>query len=177
METKVDIDKTWFKVCKSESLTDKPIGKKINGIPIVIFRGKDGKVGVLLDRCPHRNIPMSKGYIEDDNLVCRYHGWHFDTDGVCVKVAQIKEELKEEKSRNAILFTSLEKDGFVFVNCDAKAKDFPQINAKPKEIQYRVPQPTDKGFYRFFTKLFLLMMIFALVTLIWFQLVPYFLFN
>jgi phenylpropionate dioxygenase-like ring-hydroxylating dioxygenase large terminal subunit len=176
MEPVIDIEKKWFRVCKSEDLKDKPVSKKINGIPVVLFRGEEKKVGVLLDRCPHRNIQMSKGYIENETLVCRHHGWHFDTEGICVKVPQLKVQ-KEDKDRNAIRFNSLEKDGFIYVNCDASPKDFPQIKARPAEIKYRVPQPTHKGFLRFFLKLWLTAVIFGLIIYIWFNLVPFFLFN
>lgn len=116
------IEDKWYRVCKSEDLKDKPLSKKINGIPVAVFRGEGGKVGILLDRCPHRNIQMSKGYLENNNLVCRYHGWHFDRR-ICVKVAQLKEN-DYEPSRNAISFYTIEKEGFVYVQCNNTKKIF-----------------------------------------------------
>lgn len=163
----------WFRVCKSETLKDKPLRKNINGIPIVLFRGKENLVGALLDRCPHRNIQMSNGYIENDNLVCRFHGWHFDTGGICVKVAQLKNQTYD-KDRNAVSFTTLEDDGLIYVKCNNTKEDFPQINKKPSEMKSPIPSIKDKNFTMFFVKLFIFFAIFATLIFFWFQLMPYF---
>lgn len=168
------IQDKWFRVCKSADLKDKPLSKKINGIPIVLFRGQENTVGALLDRCPHRNIPMSRGWVEDEKLVCRFHGWHFDTDGVCVKVSQIK-DLKEDSNRNAISFISMEEEGFIYVRCNNKKEDFPQIKEQPSEIKTPIPKINDKAFIFFYIKLFIFFAFIATITFIWFQLMPYFL--
>jgi phenylpropionate dioxygenase-like ring-hydroxylating dioxygenase large terminal subunit len=176
MHSNTNVQEKWFKVCKSKDLKDKPLSKKINGIPIVFFRGKEGKVGALLDRCPHRNIPMSKGWVENENLVCRHHGWHFNTEGVCTKVAQLK-VLQEDKDRNAVPFTSVEQDGVIYVHCNVSPLQFPQIKAKPSEIKYVVPQFRDERFFRFFGLLILFVIIFAILIFVWFKLMPYYLFS
>lgn len=167
------IQDKWFRICKSEDLKEKPLSKKINGIPLAVFRGEGGKVGVLLDRCPHRNIQMSKGYMENDNLVCRFHGWHFNTEGTCVKVAQLKDQ-DYDQDRNAISFNSIEEDGFIYVQCNNKKEDFPQIKAKPSEVKSPIPAINDKQFIFFFIKLFVFFAIFATLIFAWFQLMPYF---
>ncbi len=163
----------WFRVCQSEKLLEKPLSKKINGIPIVLFRGQNNKIGVLLDRCPHRNIPMSKGYIENENLVCRFHGWHFDTEGTCVKVSQLK-TLDDNDNRNAYSFDSYEEDGFIYVKCNNTKKDFPKIDEHPSEIKSPIPKMNSFAFYKFYFKLFIFFAFLATIIFIWFQLVPYF---
>lgn len=163
----------WFRICKSDSLKDKPIKKNLNGIPIVLFRGEEGKIGALLDRCPHRNIQMSNGYMENNNLVCRFHGWHFNTEGTCVKVAQLKNQVYD-KDRNAVSFTAFEEEGFIYVRCNNKKEDFPQIDKKPSEMKSPIPSVKDKNFIMFFIKLFLFFAIFATVIFFWFQFMPYF---
>ena len=66
----------WYVVCRARELGDAPLRRKLLGIPIVLFRGRQGDVGVLLDRCPHRNVPLSLGRVLDTgNLECPYHGW------------------------------------------------------------------------------------------------------
>jgi phenylpropionate dioxygenase-like ring-hydroxylating dioxygenase large terminal subunit len=48
---------------------------------------------VFEDRCPHRNVPLSEGRIEEDGtLMCSYHGWRFDSDGKVCALPQAKEE-------------------------------------------------------------------------------------
>lgn len=51
---------------------------------IVIFRDTQGKPIALEDACPHRKLPLSRGAIEGDNVVCGYHGLTFDCTGECV---------------------------------------------------------------------------------------------
>ncbi len=170
------MEEKWYRVCKSNDLINKPLSKNINGIPIVLFRGKEQKVGVLLDRCPHRNIQMSKGWVENENLVCRHHGWHFDTDGICKKVAQIKED-EENNERNAISFNSVEENGFIYVHCDASPKQFPQIKERPAEIKYLVPQVNNEKFLKFFLQLGIMLIIFGILIFLWFRLIPIFLID
>ena len=51
---------------------------------IVIFRDTTGKPAALEDACPHRKLPLSRGTIEGDHVVCGYHGLTFDCTGECV---------------------------------------------------------------------------------------------
>ncbi len=51
---------------------------------IVIFRDTQGKAAALEDACPHRKLPLSRGTIEGDTVVCGYHGLTFDCTGECV---------------------------------------------------------------------------------------------
>ena len=53
--------------------------------PIALFRN-DAGLGALVDRCPHRNYPLSQGKLRDGALACPYHGWRFGNDGTCVDV-------------------------------------------------------------------------------------------
>jgi vanillate O-demethylase monooxygenase subunit len=50
--------------------------------PLIVSRSTDGEVDVLLDRCPHRLVPLSRGLIGEDGIVCAYHGIGFDRKGV-----------------------------------------------------------------------------------------------
>jgi vanillate O-demethylase monooxygenase subunit len=36
------------------------------------------------DCCPHRLLPLSKGFLRGENLVCGYHGLEFNGEGRCV---------------------------------------------------------------------------------------------
>jgi vanillate O-demethylase monooxygenase subunit len=60
------------------------LARTLLDIPVVMFRDRQGKVAALLDRCPHRFAPLSKGRVEDDAITCGYHGLSFDGDGACV---------------------------------------------------------------------------------------------
>lgn len=64
--------------------TLKPV--RIVGEHLVMFRTTDGRVVALEDRCPHRQLPLSRGKRIGDTVQCGYHGMTFGTDGRCVRV-------------------------------------------------------------------------------------------
>ncbi len=76
---------TWVPIALSSELKSKPLARKLAGVPIALFRGKDG-VSALKFRCPHRNFPLSEGKVQDGLLRCRYHGWRFDGAGRCAEI-------------------------------------------------------------------------------------------
>jgi phenylpropionate dioxygenase-like ring-hydroxylating dioxygenase large terminal subunit len=57
---------------------------KILGDDIVMYRTADGAIAALEDACPHRKLPLSKGALVNDRIVCGYHGLTFDQRGACV---------------------------------------------------------------------------------------------
>jgi phenylpropionate dioxygenase-like ring-hydroxylating dioxygenase large terminal subunit len=52
-------------------------------LPLVIWRDQSGHANVWEDRCPHRGMRLSMGSIQDDRVVCSYHGWAFGSDSKC----------------------------------------------------------------------------------------------
>ena len=60
------------------------------GQSIALYRGSDGSVHALENRCVHRQLKLSLGQVEGCRLVCAYHGWGYDPDG---RVADIPHEL------------------------------------------------------------------------------------
>lgn len=76
------IARAWLPVALSREVRDKPVARRLAGTPIVLFRG-EGRIAGFVDRCPHRNYPLSEGRVEDGALECPYHGWRFGPDGDC----------------------------------------------------------------------------------------------
>ncbi len=76
----------WYLICPSDELEKIIVKKKILGEDIILFRNKDGEVAALEDRCCHRNVNLSLGYLNDNTIVCGYHGWEYDKTGTCVRI-------------------------------------------------------------------------------------------
>lgn len=68
----------------------KPI--EMLGEKFTLYRGESGTAHVVAFRCAHRGAQLSLGWIEGDDLRCRYHGWKFDCSGQCI------EQPNEDKS-------------------------------------------------------------------------------
>ena len=56
------------------------------GESLALYRGSNGKLVALEDRCCHRLAPLSKGEIEGNDLRCMYHGLKFDGSGRCIEI-------------------------------------------------------------------------------------------
>src|SRR5258706_15323621 len=65
----------FYVACLAEELGASPLPRVIAGVPLVLFRS-GGRAAALIDRCPHRNVPLSLGRVlADGRLECAYHGW------------------------------------------------------------------------------------------------------
>ncbi|MFM6854585.1 MAG: Rieske 2Fe-2S domain-containing protein, partial [Sphingopyxis sp.] len=81
-EWPIALARGWHPVAYLADVGRAPMAVKLMGHPLVVFRDGDA-VGVLEDRCPHRNVPLSSGRCVDGQIECPYHGWRFDTQGQC----------------------------------------------------------------------------------------------
>src|SRR6185436_13871469 len=57
--------------------------RTICGKHVVMYRKADGQVAALEDACWHRLVPLSKGRLEGDTVVCGYHGLKYNAQGRC----------------------------------------------------------------------------------------------
>lgn len=111
------LTKAWYVACMSSELRNKPLARRIWDLPIVVFRGADGRVGAFVDRCPHRSVPLSFGSVVGNTLQCGYHGWRFETDGRCTTVPALVGE-PDHPARCAVALQVREQQGFVWVWAD-----------------------------------------------------------
>lgn len=113
--TTVHLPDHWYVACLVRELGAKPIGRTILGTPLVLFRDGHGAARALVDRCPHRNVPLSVGRCVDGELECGYHGWRFDGAGRCTDVPGLPEERTDRAVRRVGSFPVVEQDGFVWI--------------------------------------------------------------
>ncbi|KNC52362.1 Rieske domain-containing protein, variant [Thecamonas trahens ATCC 50062] len=64
---------------------------------IAIWRDANGKLHAIEDRCAHRQLRLSAGFVEGETLACCYHGWAYDEHGKVVKIAhEIPDAFRKE---------------------------------------------------------------------------------
>ncbi len=76
--------KTWVYVGHTSEVpeTNDFVRKSIGPQDIIMTRGSDGKVHLLLNRCPHRgNQLCAQTQGNRGTFVCPYHGWNFSNNG------------------------------------------------------------------------------------------------
>lgn len=108
------VARAWYVACASRELGSKPLARIILNTPLVLFRGLDNKPTALLDRCAHRNAPLSLGRTLEGELQCAYHGWRYDAAGVCVGVPGLVGD-RETSVRAVPRFPARDQDGYVWV--------------------------------------------------------------
>ena len=79
----------WYVLAWSHEVASTPIQRTLYDQPIALFRSSSGEVGALVDRCPHRGVPLSGGKVVGERLQCPYHGWEFNGEGKCVNIPSI----------------------------------------------------------------------------------------
>jgi len=78
------IKNAWYVAAVEHEVADKPLGRRICGQPIVLFRNAAGAVVALEDFCPHRGAPLSLGFVNGDSITCGYHGLSIGEDGSAI---------------------------------------------------------------------------------------------
>jgi phenylpropionate dioxygenase-like ring-hydroxylating dioxygenase large terminal subunit len=76
----------WYLICPASEIKNQIVSKTLQGQKIIIFRDKEGNISALEDRCCHRNVQLSLGYLREGRVVCGYHGWEYDNQGNCVLI-------------------------------------------------------------------------------------------
>lgn len=104
----------WYIACRAAVLGRAPLTTTILDLPLVLFRDAEGRATALLDRCAHRNVPLSLGRVVGSELECPYHGWRFDSAGICRGVPALCGE-QEGKARRVPRYQVREQQGYVWV--------------------------------------------------------------
>jgi phenylpropionate dioxygenase-like ring-hydroxylating dioxygenase large terminal subunit len=76
----------WYVAAISEEVGRQLLGRRLLGEDVLLYRQEAGMVVALEDRCVHRSMPLSLGYLVGDQVVCGYHGFTYAPSGECVRV-------------------------------------------------------------------------------------------
>lgn len=106
-------EKYWLVAMRASELKIKPQRRLILGKPVVFYRHERG-VAALLDRCPHRNAPLSTGRLKKDCLSCPYHGWMFGPDGECRSIPGLPDH-KIINAPKIPTYHTIEQDGLIWI--------------------------------------------------------------
>ena len=108
------VQSSWYIVSRSDELKDAPLQVKLWGVAYVLYRNEKGVVCALLDRCPHRNVPLSAGKCDQGKIRCGYHGWLFGDDGQCVEIPALTPESPLPTVKTSA-FPVIEAQGYIWI--------------------------------------------------------------
>lgn len=132
------VRKAWYVMCEASVLRTRPLARSLFGVPLAVFRGADGAPVALIDRCAHRNVPISGGRVIHGEIECPYHGWRYDKSGVCRNVPALIDDTRGSKARRVSKYATVEKQGYVWV--------WGEPDEEPTHEPYVVPHVSDKRY-------------------------------
>jgi len=60
--------------------------------PVIVTRGKDGKISAFLNSCRHRGNAVTRANLGNTtSFMCAYHGWTYDLEGNLISIPGYKE--------------------------------------------------------------------------------------
>jgi phenylpropionate dioxygenase-like ring-hydroxylating dioxygenase large terminal subunit len=86
----------------------------IDDVDLAIWRTASGDVHAWGDRCPHRGMRLSQGFVRGETLSCIYHGWQYGNDGGCTYIPA-HPKLIPPKSICATTYGCQDGDGLIWV--------------------------------------------------------------
>lgn len=93
------------------------------GRELAVWRSASGKLSAWNDRCPHRGMRLSHGFVRGETLACIYHGWVYGTSGSCSHIPA-HPDLVPPATIKAESFRCVEAGGVIWVGT-ADATDAP----------------------------------------------------
>lgn len=77
----------WYAIGASTALKAGAISPaRLFGEERVVWRGENGASHVWHNQCIHRGMRLQYGFVDQNRLSCRYHGWRFGGDGKCAYI-------------------------------------------------------------------------------------------
>ncbi|MFP6748032.1 MAG: aromatic ring-hydroxylating dioxygenase subunit alpha [Alphaproteobacteria bacterium] len=121
-------ERTWVYLCHESQIAEHGdyYATYIGAQPVFAIRQEDGGIGAFINACAHRGAvltPRRRGRAR--TLVCRFHGWCYNTKGECIRVKDEAEGWPDGIDKGAYGLTPVGRvasyRGFVFGCLDAKA--------------------------------------------------------
>ena len=116
----------WIPVTLTSEISDVPLRIRILGEDLVVFRNKQGALGLLHLHCSHRNASLEFGVIEEQGLRCCYHGWLYDVDGTILETPAQDSKLSEKVCHGAYPVVEYLGLVFAYMGPPEERPDFPK---------------------------------------------------
>ncbi|MEX0344761.1 MAG: Rieske 2Fe-2S domain-containing protein [Rhizobiaceae bacterium] len=88
---------------------------------VAIWRSASGRLSAWNNRCPHRGMRLSHGFVRGEALACLYHGWHYDAEGKC-RYIPAHPELTPPDTIEVKSYSIEESSGILWLTTSGKAE-------------------------------------------------------
>ena len=87
----------------------------LEGAERAVWRAEDGSVQIWEDRCPHRGMRLSFGFVRGNALNCLYHGWQYAATAQCLRIPA-HPDLQVPNTIRAVAFPVAEAGGMIWTH-------------------------------------------------------------
>jgi len=115
----------WHPVGLSHSIeAGSSAGTRLFGQELVVWRDTSGTAHVWEDRCPHRGMKLSFGFVRGDHIACLYHGWQYDRAGYCQYIPA-HPDLDVPKTFKVPVYLTQEQSGMIWTTLSGNPAPLP----------------------------------------------------
>lgn len=133
----------WTAIALSDDLPPAVVVPFVHGGgEYALWRSASGRISAFPDRCPHRGMRLSHGFVRGERLNCIYHGWAFDGGGQCRRIPAHPDLVPPEVIRVPVLSVE-EVDGVIWVS-DRSDGQRPGLGGMVPLRQIEVAVPRDR---------------------------------
>jgi nitrite reductase/ring-hydroxylating ferredoxin subunit len=124
----------WYPVSLSEGLeAGRSAGTRLFDKEFVIWRDAHGVAHVWEDRCPHRGMRLSFGFVRGSHIACIYHGWQYDSNGQC-QFIPAHPALSVPSSIRVATYPCVEQLGIAWMYSDSNVTTPPELALDTGEV-------------------------------------------
>jgi nitrite reductase/ring-hydroxylating ferredoxin subunit len=115
----------WHPVGLSHSIeAGSSAGTRLFDQELVVWRDTGGMAHVWEDRCPHRGMKLSFGFVRGDHIACLYHGWQYDRRGYC-RYIPAHPDLEVPKTFKVPVYLTQEQGGMIWTTLSGNPPPLP----------------------------------------------------
>ncbi len=121
----------WYPVARIEDVSTQPQQVTLLDVKMALYKTESGDIHLVRDICPHRGVPLTKGWVEGEEIVCPYHGLRYNAAGQCTKIPAQPELTKISDRFRLSKFPVVQKHGLIWTsiqNHDVESAHFPVLD-------------------------------------------------
>lgn len=122
------IQNQWYGILDVKEVKGKgPFGVTRLGEKLVIWRGENGELNCIFDRCCHRGAALSAGKVVHDTINCPFHGFAYESSGKVAYIPANGRNTPVPERYNVHAYKVKEQYGFVWLWYGDYKDELPEI--------------------------------------------------
>ena len=125
------------------------LSARIGPYPVLVTRNGQGKINAFLNTCTHRGAKLTSNKRGNKkSFMCPFHGWTYDTDGIC-KVDSVEKgaypEVFDGESHDLRALQVADYRGFIFASLNEKVPPLAQHLGEASKIIDLLADQSEQG--------------------------------